>query len=341
VKLYEDYPELLARKDIDAVVIAVPDHYHALIAIAACKAGKDVYLEKPLTFTILEGQKLVEAVRANKRILQVGSMQRSDPNFQRSVKLVQDGKIGKIQKINAYVGAPPYPYDKPEEPIPADLNWDKWLGPNPYVHYNNDLNPPISLDPPMDEQFWGGWRWYKETGGGFTTDWGAHMFDIAQWGMGMDQSGPVEIIPAGYQDVKFLTYKYDSGIVMTEEPFNNEKNGSPIKGVKFWGSDGWIEVARGFFNTSNESLRPPEVAKSAEYESNVSHHQDFINAIRLRKDPLVPVEIGHRSCTVCNLGNIAYELMRPVKWDPANESFGNDAEAQKFFHRIYREGYSL
>jgi len=160
VKTYEKFEDLLARKDIDAVVIATPDHYHALIAIAACKAGKDVYLEKPLTFTIYEGQMLRKTVRENNRILAVGSQQRSDDNFKHAVNLVQTGTIGKLSLVKAYVGAPPKPYDLPEEPIPADLNWDRWLGPLPgNIHYNSQLNPPISLDPPKDEQIWGAWKW--------------------------------------------------------------------------------------------------------------------------------------------------------------------------------------
>ncbi len=185
VETYEKYQDLLKRKDITAVVIAVPDFSHAMIAIAACKAGKDVYLEKPMTFTIREGQELRKVVRETGRILAIGSQQRSDPNFQHAVNLVQSGAIGLIKTVNAYVGAPPTPYNLPEEPLPADLNWDLWLGPlTENIHYNNQLNPPISLNPEENEKFWGGWRWYKEMGGGFTTDWGAHMFDIAQWGLG-------------------------------------------------------------------------------------------------------------------------------------------------------------
>jgi len=336
VKMFEKYQDLLALSNVDAVVIAVPDHWHALIAIAACKAGKDVYLEKPMTFTIKEGQTLIKAVRSNKRVFGLGSQQRSDKIFQHAVNLVQSGAIGKISKVNAHVGAPPKPYDLPEEQLPADLNWDLWLGPNPFLHYNKELNPPISLNPPQDEQFWGGWRWYKEIGGGFTTDWGAHMFDIAQWGLGMDKSGPVEIIPAGYGDAKFLTFKYANGVIMTEEPFKDY-----MKGVKFWGDKGWIEVSRGFFDASDKKLIPKVENSGERYETQVPHLQNFIDAIRTRKDPQVPVEIGHRSCSVCNLGNIAYELKRPVKWDPKKEAFVKDAEAEKFMHRQYREGYSL
>ena len=337
VKMYENYDDLLSNPDIDAVVIATPDHWHAIIAIKACKAGKDVYLEKPMTFTILEGQKLVEAVRDNKRILHVGSQQRSDPNFQRAVKFVQEGKIGAIRKINAHVGGPPTPYNLPEEEIPHDLNWDKWLGPNPYVHFNSQLNPPITLDPLKNETLWGAWRWYKEVGGGFTTDWGAHMFDVAQWALGMDKSGPIEIIPAGYMDTKFLTFKYENGVIMTEEKFNAE-----MKGVKFWGSDGWIEVARGFFNASDEKLNPVKnSAGVVEYETSVSHYQKFIDSILSRKDTNATVETGHRSCTVCNLGNLAYELNRPVKWDPSKENFVKDKKAKEYLHREYRKGYSI
>lgn len=156
VQTYENYKDLLIREDIDAVVVATPDHYHAIIAIDAVRAGKDVYLEKPLTFTIKEGQELRKAVRESNRILAVGSQQRSDPNFQHAVKLVQDGVLGNIITAHAYVGAPPKPYDLPEETLPADLNWDLWLGPLPdTIHYNNELNPLITLDPDQDETIWG------------------------------------------------------------------------------------------------------------------------------------------------------------------------------------------
>lgn len=340
VEVYENYKELIARQDIDAVVIATPDHWHAFMAIEACKAKKNVYLEKPLTFTIKEGQMLVKAVRDNGVILGVGSQQRSDANFQHAVKMVQEGKIGKIERVNAYVGAPPTPYDLPEEPVPADLNWPLWLGPSEYVHYNSELNPPISLDPEQNEQIWGAWRWYKELGGGFTTDWGAHMFDIAQWGLGMDGSGPVEVIPAGYEGTQYLTYKYANGVVMTEEPFDERQT----KGVKFWGDKGWIEVSRGRFKASDDSLLPP-VAEKAEgaYEIKIPHLVNFIESVKTNTDPAVPVEIGHRSCTVCTLGNIAYDLGRPIKWNPEAEKFVDDpeAEANRLFNKTYSEGYTL
>jgi predicted dehydrogenase len=342
VDTYEKFEDLLARQDIDAVVIAVPDHYHALIAIAACKAGKDVYLEKPMTFTIKEGQELKKAVRENNSVLAVGSQQRSDAGFQHAVKLVQTGALGKISKVNAYVGAPPTPYNLPEEPIPADLNWDLWLGPlTAKIHFNNQLDPPISLDPEKDEEIWGAWRWYKETGGGFTTDWGAHMFDIAQWGLGMDKNGPVEISPIG-DGTEFISWKYANGVVMTSEPFDDNLT----KGVKFWGENGWIEVARGYFKASDPKFNPPASAESKDdgpYETRIPHQVNFVECVRSRQDPVASVDIGHSSATVCNLGNIACDLKRTIKWNPETETFVDDADgsATKHLQYEYRSPWKL
>ena len=340
VQTYEKYQDLLSRTDIDAVVIAVPDHSHAMIAIAALKSGKDVYLEKPLTFTIKEGQELRRIVRESDQILAVGSQQRSDPNFQHAVQVVQSGLLGEIEKVHAYVGAPPTPYNLPEEQLPADLNWDLWLANLPVpIHYNAQLNPPITVDPDQDEQFWGGWRWYKEMGGGFTTDWGAHMFDIVQWGLGMDESGPVEISPIG-DGSEFMQFKYANGTIVTSEPFNEQKT----KGVKFIGKNGWIEVSRGHFLASDDSFLPPATeAAEGPYETKIPHLFNFVESIQKRTEPVVPVEIGHRSCTVCTLGNIACELKRTIYWDPATETFVDDADgaATNLLHYRYREGWSL
>lgn len=340
VKTYERIEDLLKRKDIDAVVIATPDHWHAIQGIAALEAGKDVYMEKPMTFTIKEGQELVKAVRRNGRILGIGSQQRSDPNFQHAVRMVQTGQLGKISKINAYVGAPPKPYDLPEQPVPEDLNWDLWLGPLPAdIHFNDELNPPISLNPKKDEEFWGGWRWYKEMGGGFTTDWGAHMFDIAQWGLGMDGNGPVEASPIG-DGTEFMKFKYANGVVLTSEPYGEEKP----KGVKFWGDDGWVEVARGYFEASDDSLYPVQSNESdVRYEEQGSHYTNFVDSVFNRLEPNVPVEVGHSSCTMCTVGNIACDLGRTVKWDPINQKFVDDADgkATAQLHYDYRNPWKL
>ena len=345
VDVYEDYQELLARQDIDAVVIAVPDHQHAIIAIAACKALKDVYLEKPLTLTIYEGQQLVKAVRKYNRILQVGSQQRSSDEFLHAATLAREGELGKVQRLKVYVGrndvnpvtGAPMPCKLPRMEIPAGLNWDKWLGPLPTsVYYHSDLDPIVNDE--HDEQLWGAWRWYKVTGGGLMTDWGAHMFDIAQWAIGKDGTGPVEIIPPGYSYYDHLTYKYDNGIIVTEEPFDGT-----TPGVQIYGENGWVKVSRGKFEASDKKfdMKAASGDDSVPYETKVGHHRKFIEAIKSRIDPNVPVEVGHSSCTVCNLGNIAMELGRPVVWNPIVQKFMHDEEATKLMHYDYRPGYSI
>ena len=339
VKTYKDYRKIIDRPDIDAVVIATPDHWHAIMAIDACNAGKDIYQEKPITFTIKESLKVARAVRRSNVIFATGSQQRSDSNYQHAVNMVHREAFGKLKKVNAFVGPGPDPYDLAEEPIPADLDWNQWLGPMPYVHFNSALNPPISLDPVMDETFWARWRYYKETGGGFTCDWGAHNFDIGQWALKKDHSGPVKVIPPGYQGTEYLTFVYDNGMEMTNEPYDEENT----LGLKFWGEDGWIEVSRGSIAASDESLLPSKEESEEEglYERSPLHLENFIDAVRARIDPIVPVEIGQRTVACCILGNVAYELGRPVSWSSESQYFVNDPEAEKFFHRDYENGYKL
>lgn len=331
-KLYEDYRELLANPEVDAVVIASPDHWHAIMAIDACRAKKDIYLEKPLTFTIKEGQELVKAVRENGIVFAVGSMQRAAVNFQTAAMHVQRGKLGKISQVLVHVGENPHPkpYDLEKQEIPAGLNWEKWLGPIPSLHFNDLLNPGISLNPEKNEAAWGAWRWYRETGGGLMTDWGAHMIDIAQWGLSMDRNGPVEVIPASGD--KPLTYRYANGVEMLITKFDEGR-----QGVKFLGEKGWIKVSRGNYDTSIADL---QIGKEPENFSFGAHHVDFIDCIRKRKDPIVPVEVGHSTCTACTIGNIAHELGRPLKWDPIAQVF-TDAEANKKLHYTYQRGLSL
>ena len=339
VDTYENYQDMIGRRDIDAVVIVTPDHWHALQAIDACKAGKDIYLEKPLTFTIEEGKRVVKAVRDNNLICAVGSQQRSDLSFQHAIKMVQEGRIGRVGKMSAWVGDPPSPYNLPEEQLPAGLDWDKWLGPNPYVHYNHKLNPPISLNPTQNETFWAQWRYFRETGGGSLCDWGAHNFDIGQWTLKKDNGGPVKVIPAGVDGHTHITYVYADGTIMVNEPFD----AAQTFGVKYWGEDAWIEVQRGEFRASDPSLMPDDKNKDADvpYETATPHLVDFIDSLRSRKDPIAPVEAGHRSGTLGILGNIATDLGRALDWDPARENFVNDTEAARFLHRQYRDGYSL
>lgn len=333
--MYEFYEDLLDRKDIDVIEIATPDHWHALVAIHACQTGKDVYCQKPLAYTITEGLAVQRAVRDNNRVFQIGSQQRSSKEFQDAIALVRAGKIGHIDKIYARVGDPPKPLDLPEMPVPANLNFNQWLGPlnDPKVHYHPDLCPPVSLDPEENEKLWGAWRWYQETGNGFTADWGAHMFDIAQAAIGMDGSGPVEFIPKGYNGTEYSTMKYANGIVMTEQPY--QENNPGAQGIKFIGDKGWLKVARGYIECSDPSLLPKEEKKigKGEYEVSSPHMQNFIDCVRSRQNPIAPVEVGCSTNTLCCLQNIARELGRPVKWDPATLSFNGDKEAEN--HRLY------
>lgn len=342
---YEFYEEMLERKDIDAIEVATPDHWHALCTIHSCQSGKDVYCQKPLAYTITEGLAMVKAVRENKRVLQVGSQQRSDKEFQQAIALVQQGAIGHIEKIYARVGEPPKPFDLPEQPVPNNLNFNQWMGPlnDPKIHYHPDLCPPISLDPEKNEQLWGAWRWYRETGNGYTSDWGAHMFDIAQAAIGMDGSGPVEYIPKGYNGTKYATMKYANGIVMTEQPYREDNPNA--QGIQFIGDKGWIKVARGYIECSDPSLLEKKETKitKGQYETSAPHMQNFIDCVRSRENPIAPVEVGCSTNTLCCLTNIALELGRPVKWNPATLSFVNDKEAAA--HRLYwyqyRNPYSL
>ena len=336
---YEFYKDVLDRKDIDAVFIATPDHWHALTVIHACQAQKDVYVQKPLAFTIGEGLDMAKAVRANNRILQVGCQQRSSKEFEVAIDIVKSGGIGSIETIYAKVGDPPVPFNLPELPVPENLNWNQWLGPlnDPKIHYNPDLCLPVSLDPEKNETMWGAWRRYRETGNNFTSDWGAHMFDIAQVAIGMDGSGPCEFIPKGYNGAQFLTMKYKNGIVMTEQPFRPDSD--TAQGVCFNGTKGWLRVARGFIQCSDPSLIVGDdiPTKPGQGGANVKHIQNFLDCVRSRKNPVAPVEVGCSTSTLCCIANISYELQRPVKWNPDALSFGDDTEAAN--HRLYRYQY--
>lgn len=337
--LYEFYEDLLERRDIDAIEIATPDHWHALIAINSLQAGKDVYCQKPLAYTITEGLAVQAAVRANHRILQMGSQQRSSEEFQTAIRLVREGALGHIEKIYARVGDPPKPLDLPEMPVPANLNFNQWLGPlnDPKIHYHPDLCPPVSLDPEVDEKLWGAWRWYQETGNGYPADWGAHMYDIAQAAIGMDGSGPVLFVPKGYQGAKYAEMHYANGIVMTEQPFIDDK--PDARGLRFIGDKGWLKVARGYIECSDKSLLKKQETKieKGQYEVSAPHMQNFIDAVRAHEDPIAPVEYGCSTNTLCCIFNIARELGRPVHWNPATLSFGDDKEA--FAHRLYYYDY--
>jgi len=311
---YHHYRELLQRKDIDAVVIATPDHWHAQIAVDAARAGKDIYCEKPLALTIAEGRAMVDATRKYKRVFQTGSMQRSSYNFRQAAELVSNGYIGKVKEINVSVGEPVKQCDLPSMPAPDYLDWDMWVGPSPYRGYNPILSPPIEDDK------WAWWRGYRDFGGGYITDWGAHMFDIVQWALGMDNSGPVQFIPPKQANANSgLSFVYANGVKV------NHVEWGVHNAIQFIGEKGKIEVSREFIRSSPDNLAGLQLTSSDRrlyYSDN--HYQDFVDAIKKRSKPICDVEIGHRTSTVCNAINIAYELQKDLKWNPKHEQFDNE-----------------
>jgi predicted dehydrogenase len=326
---YADYKELLSRSDIDAVVIATPDHWHAIQAMDAMKAGKDVYCEKPLTHRITEGMELVKTTKETGKILQTGSMQRSNENFRKACELVRNGYMGDITKILVNVGDPAVPYNMEEEVIPKELDWNSWCGPAPLLPYNHRLAPSTN-----DVDFWPDFRLFREVGGGILCDWGAHMFDIAQWALDMDNSGPVRYIPpTDPTSVRGLRMFYANGIEMVHEDFGRGW------GVRFIGTEGTMDISRSYFETTPENIKTAELKDSDVrlYNSNDNHYQDWLDAVKNRTQPICDVETGHRSATICNIANIAYQLGRPLDWDPELEQFKGDAEANALRSRDNRE----
>jgi predicted dehydrogenase len=329
-KTYHRFTELLDNRDIDAVVIATPDHWHAAMAVRAAAAGKDIYCEKPLSLTVAEGRAMVNAAAQHKRVFQTGSMQRSRPEFRQTVELVRNGYIGDIKNVKVSIGGPPVPYDLPEETLPADLDWPLWLGPNEYVHYNHEL------DPVVGDSVWGRWRDFKGLGGGDVTDWGAHMFDIVQWALDMDNSGPVSFTPPDGGEVQHMTMRYGNGIVMTHENFGKQH------AIQFNGTKGKIEIQRNKLVTMPENLKDKVIGSNEKqvYHSS-SHYLDFLQAVKARSKPVADVETGHRSASVCNLINIAYELNMPLEWDPQQERITNHADANRLLSRKMKQEWAV
>lgn len=333
VPAYGDFRELIARDDLDGVLIATPDHWHAYIAIAAMKEGLDIYCEKPMAHTVKEGRAMVKATRKYNRVFQVGSMQRSRENFRHACELVRNGYIGEVKEVKVWLGTPPVavPCDLPPMDEPDFIDWNFWLGPAQVRGYHSDLAPLIP------ETFWGRWRYYKEFGGGMLSDWGAHMFDIAQWGLGMDESGPVEFNPP--LDPKAQTglrMKYANGIEMIHEDFGKGN------AVRFIGSEGTLDVSRSILESDPANIVEKKIGDNETrlYKSD-NHYQDFISAMKSRKKPICDVETGHRTATICNIANITYQLGRPLKWDPEKEKFIGDSEANKLRTKEYRKPWKV
>jgi predicted dehydrogenase len=356
VKVYTDYRELLQNKDIDAVLISTPDHSHAMIGVAAAKAGKHIYMQKPASLTIAEGRIISDVVKKSKVKFQIGSQQRSSEQFRYAAELVRNGRIGDLKTVSVGLPGDPPGGNKTEMPVPKNLNYDMWLASTPDVYYTEErVHPQKGYDRP-------GWLRCEQFGAGMITGWGSHHIDSAHWGMGMETSGPVEIwcdkvefATGGLWDVHgiFKTgARYANGVTMVvSNEFQN--------GIKFEGTKGWIFVSRGDYQvTASDPSKPGERAKKLdasdpglltsvigenEFHITVSknHHGNWLEAIRDNKNPIAPVEEAHRSCSACLLHHIAMKLKRKVYWDPAKEQFKNDEEANKMLSRAQRKGYEV
>ena len=314
---YTDFRELLARKDIDAVVIATPDHAHAIPCLQAARAKKHIYCEKPLTHAIGEGRMIVKAVAEHGVVFQTGSQQRSefDGRFRQAVELVRNGRIGSVKRIRIGVGGPPVACDLPAEEQPAEVDWNMWLGPAAVRAYNQILCPK------GNHNHFPAWRNYREFGGGGMADMGAHHFDIAQWALAMDDSGPVTIEPPAAPATSGLKFVYADGVEML--------HGGP-DGCTFEGTAGTIYVNRPVIKSDPaDILTMPLPDGSQHVYQAVDHRRNWIECIRAGKPTICPAEVGHRSASVCHLGNIAYRLRRTLNWDPREEKFAGDDEANK------------
>ena len=330
-KPYNDYRELLARPDIDAVVIATPDHWHCKTAVDACRAGKDVYCEKPLSLTIHEAREMVKAARRNGTVFQTGSQQRSDPKFRQACEVVRSGRIGKLQRGRAAIGrSPTCPHQK-TEPVPDWLDWNFWLGPAPWAEYSPKRGSPD-------------FRWIYDYSGGKMTDWGAHHNDIAQWGIGASHTGPVRTQPISVTFPKKglfntavtfeLKHTYANGVVLTTSSEGND--------VHFQGTDGWVKVNRSRIEASDpDILREPLTAGDVHLYKSPGHGQDWMACIKTRKRPICDVEIGCRSATVCHLGNIALRTGKTIEWDPDKETVTNDPSLNRWLARPYRAPWRI
>jgi predicted dehydrogenase len=327
---YADFRELLERKDIDAVIIASPDHWHAVHTIMAANAGKHVYCEKPLAHSVEEGRAMVDAVNRNKVVLQTGSMQRSWKDFRQACELVRNGYVGDIKEVLVSVGKAAIPCDLPEQPVPPSLNWDMWLGPASEHGFNPELSPPVEKD------IYPNWRNYREFGGGMISDWGAHMFDIAQWALDMDRSGPVKFFPPDGKEYNTLTMVYENGIVMKHQDFGRGN------AVKFIGSKGTLDISRSFIDSNPVNIATTPIGASEKhlYDSN-DHYQDWIDAIKNKTLPICDVETGHRTSSLCCIANIAYWVKRPLEWNPRKEKFRNDDEANVLLKGTIRAPWKL
>ena len=328
---YVDYGDIMARNDIDAVIIGTPDHWHAAIAIDAMRVGKDVYVEKPMALTLDEAAAMVAAEKRYGRILQVGSMQRSYTEFRQAVDIVRNGWIGEITEIHIDLRGDFAPVSLlAEEPVPADIDYDRWLGPAPWRPYNNLR---------VLGTYGGGWRIFWDYGSRKNGDWGAHHFDIVQWALDMDGNGPVLFVPKGFDGSPYQYHQYANGLKVTAS-----KGGGPANGamIRFVGKNGEVKVSRDSIETTPAGLasRVPSSSEFAAYRSN-NHRQNWLDSIISRRPPICPATVGASTFDICSLAGIAERLNRPIRWNPEKQEMIGDPEASRFADYTRRAGYPL
>ncbi len=355
VTTYADYRDLLARTDIDAVVISTPDHWHTIIAVHAVQAGKDVYLQKPASLTIAEGRALSDAVHRSGRIVQIGSQQRSSAQFRYAAELVRNGRIGELKTVEVGLPGDPSGDEEPVMPVPKNLNYDMWLGSTPVVPYTEKrVHPQNGYDRP-------GWLRCEQFGAGMITGWGAHHLDSAHWGMDTEYTGPIEASGTAEFPRKGLWNVH--GPFRTEAMYANGVkmivSGDFPNGIRFIGTEGWIFVSRGNETVTGSDpvakLKDPQALAASDpkiitsvigvdeihlYESS-NHHRNWLECVRSRREPIAPVEVAHRSCSACLVHHIAMKLKRKLYWDPARERFRNDDEANAMLSRPQRFPYTM
>jgi predicted dehydrogenase len=352
VKMYDDYREMLLNKDIDAVMISTPDFWHAQPAMEAALAGKDIYLQKPTSLTIHEGRQLANVIKKTGRILQVGTQQRSTSQFRIAAELVRNGRIGKLHTVKIGLPGDPSGPPAPAMPVPKGFNFDRWLGSTPEMAYTEiAVHPQKGYDRP-------GWLRMEQFGAGMITGWGQHHYDSAAWGMDTEYTGPIsvesvaEFPKSGLWNVHgdFMSKaEYANGITMYT-------SGGYQNGIRYEGSEGWIFVSRGDYAATPSDptakvrskaldASNPKILESVIGENELhlynspDQHGNWLECIETRKEPISPIEIGHRACTVCLITHVAMKIPRKLQWDPTKEQFVNDAEANTWLRRAQRAPY--
>lgn len=353
VKMYGDYKEMLLDKDIDAVIISTPDHWHSQPALEAALAGKDIYLQKPTSLTITEGRLLSDIVQKQGVILQVGTQQRSSPQFRIAAELVRNGRIGKIHTVKVGLPGDPSGPDAAEMPVPKDLNYEMWLGSTPEVPYTEiGVHPQKGYSRP-------GWLRLEQYGAGMITGWGQHHYDSAAWGMDTEYTGPISV-EAVAQFPKSGLWNVHGDFMVKQEYENGittYTSGGFTNGIRYEGEDGWIFVSRGNYVASASDpvdqansakaldASDPAILRSVIKENEIhlyksdEQHGNWLDCIKTRKQPISPIEIGHRACSVCLVSHIAMKIPGVLKWDPKKEKFIDNDEANSMLSRPQRAPY--